>query len=749
MSMPYTQTGQAGQKGLAGIPIWGQMLGIFLLGVALSFLWEGATRWPEDMIIPMRAWVSEFFTWLGKRAGISIGDFEYKFRDFTRLLAWILKQPLRWSEWVLYRGFKPQGLDTLIWIAGLSGAGVATAQFLGRKYLPGFAALAAVLSFLVMPLAFGITVFGTYIAAMLGIAAWLFAGLRGLVLFAVVAVYLSLWGSFPLPWVALVIGMGVLGHWVAGPKMALFCAGSFLYLALFGLWVDSMRTLSIVSVSVPIAASIGLGLGIWVTRSKRAAAFITPMFDVMQATPHMAYLVPIVILFGAGQVPAAIATIIFAMPPMARCTILAIQTVPPEITESGQMSGCTPRQLLWKVSLPSGKRILMLGLNQVVMQTLAMVVIASMVGATGLGQKLLFSLQQLRLGAAVEQGLAIVLIAVVLDRLTQAYANKSTDYHLDFQPTLMQKHRHLLIFLGVLIATLLLSLIWKEIAILPKKYTLTTARELDDAVRWFSKNAFPYIQPVRDFLTVSVLIPLKNGFLWVPWTAVMAAIGLLAYRLGGWRVATLCIGLIAAIVLFGFWEPAILTVYLVFSSVIICVLIGVPIGVWASRSDRAARIIMATCDTLQTFPSFIYLIPVIMLLRIGDLSNIVAILAYATVPSIRYTYLGLKRIPEVTIEAAIANGATPLQRLLKVELPVALPEIMLGMNQTILMALAMVAITALIGSDDLGQEIYRALSSADSGRGVLAGLGIAAIGIIADRLIQAWAHERKKILGMA
>ncbi|MEC5324203.1 ABC transporter permease [Aurantimonas sp. A3-2-R12] len=206
-------------------------------------------------------------------------------------------------------------------------------------------------------------------------------------------------------------------------------------------------------------------------------------------------------------------------------------------------------------------------------------------------------------------------------------------------------------------------------------------------------------------------------------------------------------GLVLAIVLFGFWVPAVLTVYLVFSAVVICVLIGVPVGIWAARVPRVARATMVICDTLQTFPSFIYLIPVIMLLKVGDLSNIVAILAYATVPAIRYTYLGLKRIPEVTIEAAIANGASPRQRLLKVELPIALPEIMLGLNQTIMMALAMVAITALIGSRDLGQEIYRALPTADTGRGILAGLGIAAIGIIADRLIQAWAERRKKQLG--
>jgi glycine betaine/proline transport system permease protein len=137
-----------------------------------------------------------------------------------------------------------------------------------------------------------------------------------------------------------------------------------------------------------------------------------------------------------------------------------------------------------------------------------------------------------------------------------------------------------------------------------------------------------------------------------------------------------------------------------------------------------------------------------MLFRVGDFANVFAIIPYATVPAIRFTYLGLKRIPPVTLEAAIANGATPRQRLYKVELPIALPEIMLGVNQTIMMALAMTAITALIGSTDLGQEVVRAISTQEFGRGILAGLFIAALGIIADRLIGAWAAERKKQLGV-
>ena len=632
--------------------------GVILFGLVIAWMWEGASRWPAEWVLPLKLWLTDFFKWLGKEA--AIGD--VKVKEITRSISWLLAQPLKWTEYALYRGFKGIGLP-------------------------------------------------------------------------------------PIPWVAFVIGVGILGHWIGGIRLAIFCVVSFAYLAIFGLWKDSMKTLSVVLVSVPFAAIIGLVLGIWVTRSRKAAAIITPMFDLMQATPHMAYLVPIVILFGFGQVPAMMATVIFAMPPMARCVILGIQTVPSDVIESGRMSGCTPRQLLWKVQLPTSKKTLMLGLNQVVMQTLAMAVIASLVGAAGLGQKLLFSLQQLRLGAAVEQGLAIVLIAIVLDRLTQAYAYRQPQ-HIASQKGWLSDHKHAIIFALVLVATIILAKFWPQLAILPKKLTFTLGRDLDKVVRWISKESYDYIQPVRDFITVSMLIPTRDFYLWVPWTVVIGVVGLAGYLLGGLAVMGLTTFLVGMIVITGFWVPAMLTVYLVFASVIICILIGVPIGIWASRSERVAKGVMFVCDTLQTFPSFIYLIPVIMLFKVGDLSNIIAILAYASVPAVRFTYLGLKRVPEVLREAALANGCTPLQKFWKVELPVALPEIMLGVNQTIMMALAMTAITALIGSQDLGQEIYRALPTADTGRGILAGLGIASIGIIADRLINAWAKERKAILGI-
>jgi glycine betaine/proline transport system permease protein len=184
------------------------------------------------------------------------------------------------------------------------------------------------------------------------------------------------------------------------------------------------------------------------------------------------------------------------------------------------------------------------------------------------------------------------------------------------------------------------------------------------------------------------------------------------------------------------------------SAVLLCFLIGFPLGLLASRGKRTAAVVLVICDTLQTFPSFIYLIPVVMLFKVGDLAAIIAIVAYASVPMIRFTNLGLRSVPSETREAAIQSGCTAWQMLRKVELPIAFPQIMLGINQTILMALIMVAITSLIGTKDLGQEILKAKSDLDVGRALVAGICIAFLGIVADRLIKAWSLKRQAQLGI-
>lgn len=551
----------------------------------------------------------------------------------------------------------------------------------------------------------------------------------------------------PLPWLAIVLATVVLAHHAGGRGLALLALLGTLYLAVFDVWVPAMQTLSLVLVAAPLAAALGLALGIAATRSRRAETALTMLFDLMQSIPHLAYLAPVIILFGFGQVPALLATALFALPPMARCTVLGIRTVPAEVLEAGLMSGCTERQLLWKVALPAARPTLLLGLNQVVMQSLAMVVITSLIGAVGLGQKLMFSLQQLRIGEAVEQGLAVVVLAVILDRISQAYARREPAPLLGRSGP--QRHGHLLAALAAVALCLVLAPLLPALRRLPPELTVSTAPLWDAAVRWIAVHLYDALALLRDGLTAHVLLPLRNAILMMPWTTALGLLALAGWSLGGPGLALRVCLLLAFILVCGLWVQALMTLYIVTAAVLLCMAIGVPVGIWAAEDRRVGRVVDSVCDTLQTFPSFIYLIPVIMLFRVGDLSNIVAILGAASVPAIRFTKLGLERIPATIVEAATASGATRRQLLFKVKLPLAFPEIMLGLNQTIMMALAMTAITALIGSRDLGQEILKALPEQDTGRGVLAGLAIACLGIIADRLIGTAAARRRRALGLA
>ena len=191
------------------------------------------------------------------------------------------------------------------------------------------------------------------------------------------------------------------------------------------------------------------------------------------------------------------------------------------------------------------------------------------------------------------------------------------------------------------------------------------------------------------------------------------------------------------------------TVYLVGVSVVIATLIGLPIGVASGLSRRVWGVVQPVIDTLQTLPSFVYLIPVVMLFRVGEFTAMIAIVLYALPPAIRYAALGIREIDPDLVEATRAMGTTPWQRLLKLRLPLALPEILLGINQTILLAVSMLVITALVGTRDLGQEVYIALTRADVGAGLVAGACIAMLAMIADRMMTAAAARTRARLGLA
>ncbi len=550
-----------------------------------------------------------------------------------------------------------------------------------------------------------------------------------------------------LPWIMIVGLAAVFGWWLKGWRLSLLAGGCIFYIALFGKWKLSMITLSVVLVAAPIAGLIGLGLGVMAVKWRTFERILMPLLNVMQSLPHFSYLIPVAVFIGVSHRAGAIATILFAMPPMARLTILGLRGISNEIREAGVMGGCTPRQMLWKVEIPAARDALMVGVNQVIMGCLAMVVIASFVGAKGLGQDLLFRLQSLRIGQALEIGLAIVFIAIMLDRLSLALSEKQPEHRAEGP---FWKTRPYLTAAGlVVLVSVVLAAITPVAQTLPRSMTITTAPFWDAVVDYVTVHFHQPLIFFRDNLLLHVLIPMREGFQWTPWVAALALVAVPGWYLGGPRLALIVSGFVLFIAFSGFWPRALITAYMVTFSVIVCVLIGLPIGIWAAGSERRAKFVQLLCDTFQTFPSFIYLIPVIMLFQVGDVAAITAIVIYACIPMIRYTMFGLRGVPGETIEAAITSGCTPSQMLWKVRMPLAFPEIMLGLNQTIMFALFMVIIAAFIGTKDLGQEIFRALTFADAGKGLVIGLCVAFMGLAADQLITEWAGKRKKELGLA
>lgn len=207
---------------------------------------------------------------------------------------------------------------------------------------------------------------------------------------------------------------------LAGRNVAIFTGLALVFLDLVGIWEESMTTLSMVLTAVLFCAVVGIPLGIWAGRSDRFARGIRPVLDIMQTTPAFVYLVPVVMLFGVGMVPGVIATIIFSMPPIIRLTNLGIRQVPGDLVEAGHAFGATPRQILLEIQVPLALRAILAGLNQTLMLSLSMVVIAALIGAEGLGLIVFQGIGRLDVGLAALGGIGIVLIAIVLDRLTQA-----------------------------------------------------------------------------------------------------------------------------------------------------------------------------------------------------------------------------------------------------------------------------------------------------------------------------------------
>jgi len=564
------------------------------------------------------------------------------------------------------------------------------------------------------------------------------------------------WARWPaLPWTVVTGGTILLGYKLQGKSLAILSGFAAIYIAIFGQWEPSMETLSFVLVAAPISVGLGLMLGVWAFVKRRVETTLTPLLNVMQTMPHFSYLVPVMVFFGIGDHAGAIATIIFATPPMVRLTILGLKRVSPEVVDAGIMSGCGTFQLIFKVLIPTARRDVLIGVNQVIMQCLAMAVIASFIGAKGLGYNLLLALNGLRIGQALEQGVCIVLIAVVLDKLSLAWANKQTDYFANL--SFIERHKFSLLFLAIFFLGSALAYVgtffFKEgfnyLYIVPHNKGITTETFWQAGVDWIWDTFFYTLKYFNVWLIVEVLMPMKAAYLSMPVTATFVLGMGISYIICGVRTSLIVGSFLLFIALTEWWDRALITTYLLTFGVIVSTFIGISVGTLCAQTSFTTKLILLVCDTFQTFPSFIYLIPVIMLFGVTDTSVVIAVIVYATIPATRYTVEGLCSVPSSLHDAASMSGVNRLQRWIKIELPMSFPHMMLGINQTVVFALFMVIIGAMIGTDDLGQYILKALSDKNGiGNGLTLGLCVAFIGLAIDQVIRTWANDKKKLFNL-
>ncbi|WP_426415166.1 ABC transporter permease [Aestuariirhabdus sp. LZHN29] len=272
-------------------------------------------------------------------------------------------------------------------------------------------------------------------------------------------------------------------------------------------------------------------------------------------------------------------------------------------------------------------------------------------------------------------------------------------------------------------------------------------KSLDATYRDFSREYGDMIEAFFEPL-LTFLVWFEKLLLGAPWLVVLAAIALLAYAASrSWK---LCVGVIASLLLigyFGMWEDTMRTLSIITVCTLLAIALGIPIGIGMARSDRVQSTVTPALDIMQTMPAFVYLIPVVMLLGIGKIPGVIAVVIYAIPPVIRLTNLGIRLVDPEVLEAATAYGASPRQRLFGVQLPLAMPTIMAGINQTIMMALAMVVIASMIGVKGLGQPVLKSITNQYFTLGLFNGLAIVALAIIFDRVSQAYAKRAQRHLG--
>ena len=548
---------------------------------------------------------------------------------------------------------------------------------------------------------------------------------------------LSVGALLAMGWPAVVTLAGALGLAFGGRRLALLQVAGYLSLGVLGLWQPAMQTLGLTLAAVVLSLVIGIPIGIVAGRSSRVLRAISPVLDGMQIMPTFAYLAPMALFFSIGSASAAIATMIYAVPATIRITALGIRLVPAATVEAATSLGATRGQLLRKVQLPLAARALGLAVNQTIMLALSMVVVTVLIAAPGLGVNILHGLEVVDVGAAFDAGLAIVILAIVLDRLTDLASRRLDPRHLGTGSVGRIGRRGSIATIGVLVVLVAAAQVSAIAAEFPEALAFSFREPVNAVTNWIKTNLFEVTNAIKNGFTYGLLNPTEYILTTAPWSLVVGLTFGLAWIISGLRAAVtavICLLLVAGLAL---WEHGMQTLTTVLAATAITLVLGGILGIWSARSDRASAIMRPFLDAAQTMPSFVYLIPAVALFQASRFTAIVAAVIFAVPPVIRLVEQGIRMVPPTIVEAAVSSGASRGQLLWKVQLPVARPALLLAANQGIVMVLGMVVVGGLVGAGALGYDVVAGFAQrTDFGEGLAAGIAIVSLGIMLDRITQ-------------
>ena len=510
-----------------------------------------------------------------------------------------------------------------------------------------------------------------------------------------------------------------------------------------GMWTYSMDTLALTIGAVVLSLAIALPIGIWAGLNDRVMRAVRPVLDLAQILPTLVYLAPLALVFLIGIAASTIATMIYSIPIGIRITAHAIRSLQNGPIEAAESMGSTRWQKLTKVQLPMAKRTIILGVNQTTLAALSFVVIAALIGAPGLGEPVLQALSIRNIGDGVTAGLAVVFLAVMLDRATTAAVVHSNQIPLTGKPLLVRR-----LSLGAAaIATIVAIMISRQqlwAAIFPESLDFRgpIGDWFDAITEWFTTTFYFLTTSFNEVFTLNILNPIEYLLADAPWYLTIIMISVIAAIIGGRTVAILSAVLLLLIVWIGLWNDTMITLTQVLIATTIVMLIGVVLGVAAGRNAKFERILKPFLDAGQTLPAFVYLVPVLALFGPTRFAAIVCGVFYAAPVVVRVVADGVRGVPKEMVEAAIASGSSTTQVVTKVQLPASRKSLLLGANQGLIFVLAVVVIGGLVGAGGLGYLVLQGASKPElQGKGLAAGLAIVLLGIVMDRIAHASARR--------